>query len=259
MDNNLTLSTIQANLVWENPLENSTKFAKIVERLPQTDLLVLPELFTTGFTMNVESNAEEVDGPTSRWMVEMAKKYSIAICGSLIIREKANYYNRLYFAAPEGLLGQYDKPHLFRMGDEHRNYTKGQDRVVINYKGWRILPQFCYDLRFPVWSCNRSDYDLIINVANWPASRKHVWTTLLAARAIENQCFVLGVNRVGKDGTGLNHSGNTMLLDYKGQIIDVIPDNEEGYFTQTINLQDQNRFKENFPVYLDADNFILIT
>lgn len=259
MSKTLTISLIQSDLAWENPRVNLSNFEKIINGLPQTDLVVLPELFTTGFTMNVEANAEEINGLGSKWMLKMAKKHSIAICGSIIIKEESNYYNRLYFVTPEGVIGQYDKPHLFRMGDEHRNYTKGRDRVVINYKGWRILPQICYDVRFPVWSRNRNDYDLIINVANWPASRKHVWITLLMARAIENQCYVVGLNRVGTDGTGLDHCGNSMLVDYKGRIIESIDYGVENHFTQTIDLKEQNRFKETFPTHLDADDFTLNT
>ncbi len=253
----ITISLIQADLRWEDPKANLRRFKKILDELPPTDLVILPELFTTGFTMNVESNAEDVDGPGVYWMKEMASKYSTAVCGSLIIVEESNYYNRLLFVTPEGIIGQYDKRHLFRMGDEHRNFTTGRERVVIGYKGWRILPQICYDIRFPVWSRNNNDYDLLINVANWPASRKNVWNTLLAARAIENQCYVVGLNRVGVDGTGLDHCGNSMLIDYKGRTIESIGCDTEGHFTRKINLLDQLEFKERFPAHLDADNFTL--
>ena len=252
----ITLSLIQAVLEWENPLKNRRNFEEIFKELPKTDLLILPELFTTGFTMNVTDNYETMNGPSVSWMSEMAAKYNAALCGSLIIKDGEGYFNRLLFVSPEGLLGQYDKRHLFRMGDEHKNYTTGKDRVVIYYNGWRILPQICYDVRFPVWSRNRGDYDLMINVANWPASRQHVWTTLLAARAIENQCYVVGLNRVGVDGTGLDHCGNTMLVDYNGRTIKSIGYGEEGHFTETIDLREQNEFKEIFPAYLDADEFI---
>lgn len=255
MPNKLTISLIQVDLLWEDPQSNRDKFESIIKKLPPTDLVVLPELFTTGFTMNVTENYEALNGHSVSWMSEVAAKYNAALCGSLIIKDGEGYFNRLLFVAPDGLIGQYDKRHLFRMGDEHKNYTTGKERVVVEYKGWRILPQICYDLRFPVWSRNRGDYDLMINVANWPASRQHVWTTLLAARAIENQCFVAGLNRVGVDGTGLDHCGNTMLVDYKGRIIKSIGYGEAGHFTETIDLKEQNDFKERFPAYLDADGF----
>jgi predicted amidohydrolase len=255
MSEKLTVSLIQSDLHWEKPETNKSRFESIINKLPSTDIIILPELFTTGFTMNVSETFELMDGPSVIWMRDMASRTSAAICGSIVIKEGKDYFNRLFFISPEGLLGSYDKRHLFRMGDEHRNYTTGKKRIVINYKGWRILPQICYDLRFPVWSRNRGDYDLMINVANWPASRQHVWTTLLAARAIENQCYVVGLNRVGIDGTGLDHCGNTMLVDYKGRTIKSIPYGEEGHFTETIDLKEQNNFKERFPAYLDADEF----
>jgi len=255
MAEKLTISLIQSDLYWEDPKSNRKKFESIINKLPETDIILLPELFTTGFTMDVKNNSEGIEGPSVVWMHDMAKKNAAAMCGSLIIEDGGNYYNRLFFISPDGLLGTYDKRHLFRMGDEHMNYTTGRQRVIIDYKGWRVLPQICYDLRFPVWSRNRGDYDLYINVANWPASRQHIWTTLLAARAIENQCYVVGLNRVGIDGTGLDHCGNTMLADYKGRTIKSIPYGEEGHFTETIDLKEQNAFKERFPAYLDADEF----
>jgi len=208
--------------------------------------------------MNSPGFAEIKDGPSVSWMKEMSGKYSAAICGSLIVKEGLNYYNRFLFIRDEEIIGQYDKRHLFRMGAENENYTRGESRVVIEYNGWRILPQICYDLRFPVWFRNRNDYDLIINVANWPAVRKQVWETLLSARAIENQCYVVGLNRVGPAGDGLEHTGNSMLLDFKGDVIESIPDNLEGVITRTIDLGEQNLFKEKFPAYLDADDFEIL-
>jgi len=257
MPSNLNVSLIQSDLAWESPVHNIDNFERYIRALTSTDLIVLPELFSTGFTMNAKKYAETIDGKTVAWMMKMAREHNTAICGSLIIQEGTKYYNRFIFISPDGLLGQYNKRHLFRMGAENESYTSGNKRIVIAYKGWRILPQICYDLRFPVWSRNQNDYDLMINVANWPAVRKQVWKTLLSARAIENQCYTIGLNRVGENNTGLEHSGNSMIIDFKGAIIESLADNIEDVITQELNLNKLNNFKKKFPTYMDADDFTI--
>ena len=255
----LRISCIQKSLIWENKSVNLAAFQDIIKTLNSPDIVVLPELFSTGFTMNVKEYFEDMNDTSVLWMKKMAVKFNTAICGSLIIKEGSDFYNRFLFISPDGIEGQYDKRHLFRMGEENMHYTAGEKRVVISYRGWRILPQICYDLRFPVWFRNANDYDLLLNVANWPAVRKDVWKILLPARAIENQCYAIGLNRVGENNTGLDHSGNSMMIDYKGVIIDSIDENAEGVITQELNLEDLNSFKEKFPAYLDADNYNIIT
>ena len=265
MPSNLNVSLIQSDLVWEKPVHNIDNFERLIRALtshdfnilPSTDLIVLPELFSTGFTMNAKKHAETMDGKTVLWMMKTAREYNTAICGSLIIQEGTKYFNRFLFISPDGILGQYDKRHLFRMGAENESYTSGNKRIIIEYKGWRILPQICYDLRFPVWSRNQNDYDLMINVANWPAVRKQVWKTLLCARAIENQCYTIGLNRVGESNTGLQHSGNSMIIDFKGDIMESLDDNIENVITQELNLNKLTKFKKKFPAFLDADDFTL--
>ncbi len=253
----LTITILQADLHWHNAAANRQAFADAIEALTEaTDLIVLPEMFSTGFTMNAPENAERMDGPTVAWLREQAAQTGSAICGSLIIEAAGNYFNRFLFALPDGALHAYDKRHLFRLADEHEHYAAGKDRLVFTYRGVRICPQVCYDLRFPVWSRNRGDYDLLIYVANWPDRRHHAWATLIRARAIENQCFVAAVNRTGTDGNALPYKGGSAIIDYLGEdLVDLGGRIAAG--TATIDLRAMQAFRNRFPFHRDADAFTL--
>ncbi|MFT7131254.1 MAG: omega-amidase [Gammaproteobacteria bacterium] len=252
----LNLTQIQSSLYWQDPQANRDHFEKILdENTVSTDLVVLPEMFTTGFTMSPESLAEAANGPSVSWLREQAIRRNIAICGSVVIEEQGHYYNRFVWTNPDGGQVFYDKRHLFRMANEHEHYAAGTDRVVVSYRGWRILLQVCYDLRFPVFSRNRNDYDLAIYVANWPAVRRHPWRILLQARAIENLCYVSGVNRVGADGNGVKHSGDSMLVDFKGETVIDRPAYEPYCETQALSWQKLQDFRRKFPAWRDADKF----
>lgn len=255
---NLRISLVQTPLDWQQPSANRERLMSLLAPLEgQTDLIVLPEMFTTGFTMSPDEVAEPLSGPTLVWMQQQARSLGAAICGSVVIEDQG-YRNRLLFVTPEGEVHHYDKRHLFRMANEHEHYAAGERRSIIEYKGWRILPQVCYDLRFPVWCRNRDDYDLLLCVANWPAPRRHPWRALLLARAIENQCYVAGVNRVGVDGKGLEYSGDSLLVDFKGQALLDGPAGEPFIKTGLLNGEDLQQFRRNFPAWQDADDFTLI-
>ncbi|MEM7512771.1 MAG: amidohydrolase [Bacteroidota bacterium] len=261
--NSLTVSALQLDLAWENPTENRKKIERmLLNGAPPSDIIVLPEMFTNGFTMASSSAYEEMGGDTHQWLEEMARQYNCLFLGSLIIKENDQYYNRLLAVSEDGLLAQYDKRHLFRMANEDENYTGGTEWVTFEYRGWKICPQICYDLRFPVWSRNKEDaqkqmsYDLLIYVANWPAKRVHHWDTLLKARAIENQAFVVGVNRVGTDGIDIPYVGHTAILSYVGDAL-AYSENEENLLTATLRPEGIRKYRKSFPVWKDADNFSL--
>jgi len=253
---NLKITLVQTSLHWQQPDANRASIeAQLDDVSGKTDLILLPEMFTTGFTMAPEGLAEEERGETLAWMQHQSRKTGAAICGSLIVNSPAGYRNRLYWVTPEGECEHYDKVHLFRMANEHEHYAAGERRLIIAYRGWRIMPQICYDLRFPVWSRNRNDYDLLLYVANWPAARRHAWRTLLQARAIENQCYVAGVNRVGSDGKGIEYTGDSLLVDFQGELM---VDRAAGeVFTETGELKSAALadFREAFPAWMDADAF----
>ncbi len=254
--NIIETSIIQCDLAWESVDENISRFDSIIKTIKEDPhIVILPEMFTTGFTMNPRPFAEPSNGKTTQWLLRNAKEYGFAICGSIIIVESDKYYNRFLFATPAGELFEYNKRHLFSIGKEHIEYTSGSDRVVIDYLGWRILPQICYDLRFPVWSRNRNDYDLMINVANFPGSRREVWNTLLKARAIENQCYVAAANRVGIDGMNISYTGDSQLVNARGQVVAQQEQNEEGIISTSFNLKELIDFRIKFPVLPDADEF----
>jgi len=202
--------------------------------------------------------AENMDGNTVSWMKSQADLTGAVLGGSVIIEEQGNYMNRFLWVSPGGEIASYDKKHLFRMGEEDRHFTSGNAIKVVEVKGWRIRLNICYDLRFPVWSRNTGDYDLLINIANWPERRKMVWKTLLQARALENQCYVIGLNRIGKDGNGISYSGDSMAIDFKGNPIKILPAHEEAGSLIDLDLDGLLRFRDKFPVYLDADPFRLI-
>lgn len=272
----LSVTIIQSDLHWQNIDKNLAMFSqKIDEVTAATDVILLPEMFTTGFSMESEKLAETMDGKGVNWMRQTANTTNAAIVGSLIIKENNHYYNRLIWANPTGEIYHYDKRHLFRMADEHQHFTAGNQRLIIEYKDWKICPLICYDLRFPVWSRNVSlkvdnnnchtefvkehnskpAYDCAIYLANWPAARKAPWSKLLEARAIENQCYVIGVNRVGQDGKEISYSGNTAVVNPKGEVISNFEENNNQTLTYQLDLEELNSFREKFPVGMDADQF----
>ncbi|UTW12465.1 amidohydrolase [Marinobacterium rhizophilum] len=254
----LRISLVQSALHWQDPPANRRMFEQQLACLTgTTDLIVLPEMFTTGFTMAPEGLAEPQEGPTLDWMCRQARQLGAALCGSLVTRTAAGFVNRLLFVTPEGAVHHYDKRHLFRMAGEHQHYEAGTCRALIDYRGWRILPTVCYDLRFPVFLRNRSDYDLLLCVANWPAARRHPWRVLLQARAIENLCYVAGVNRVGQDGKGYDYSGDSMLVDFKGQALLDRPAGTPFVGTTTLSAAALGSFRNAFPAGQDADDFEL--
>ena len=216
----MKVTLVQSNLIWENKEANIEVFDQQIQSIDgSTDLIILPEMFTTGFSMKPKMWAEKHLGKTFQKMQSWAKQKQSAILASLIVKEKDKYLNRAYFIFPDGHYQFYDKRHLFRMAKEDEHYKAGKERIIIEYKGWRIFPLICYDLRFPIWSRNNLNYDLLIYIANWPERRSTPWKTLLKARAIENLSYVAGVNRIGKDGNGIEHSGDSALIDFKGDEI----------------------------------------
>lgn len=220
MVTNLKTALLQADLVWEDIEANTKKFEETIASLSgDVDLIVLPEMFTTGFSMNAKELAEPFKGASFQWMQKMASKKNAAVTGSVITSEKGHFYNRLYFVFPDGSFEKYDKKHTFTLAQENETYASGNERLVVNYKGWKICPLICYDLRFPVWARNTEDYDILLYVANWPAPRVHAWDILLQARAIENMSYCIGVNRVGKDGKNLDYVGHSAVYDSLGKRI----------------------------------------
>jgi predicted amidohydrolase len=256
---NLKITVFQAYLFWENIDKNlqniSLRLAGGVRE--KTDLIVLPEMFNTGFTMRAEALAEEMGGKTMQWLSKTAADYDCIVTGSLIIKDKGKYYNRLIWMHPDGRYEFYDKHHLFGMGDEDKNYTAGKGQLTVELKGWKIRLAVCYDLRFPVWLRNRNgEYDLLLLVASWPDKRSAHWRTLIHARAIENQSYVVGVNRVGHDGNQVYHSGHSMCIDPYGNTIYYKPEDEDLY-TFSINYTELEKIRRQFPFLKDADDFSL--
>lgn len=253
----LTVTLIQTALYWENPTANRAMLEEKIHQIDNpTDLIVLPEMFTTGFTMNAPAVAEPMNLTTFKWMKQMAAHTQAVVTGSYVVHEAGQYYNRLIWMQPDGTFDYYDKRHLFRMAQEHEHYGAGQRRIVKEWKGFRICPLICYDLRFPVWSRNypTNSYDVLLYVANWPAVRSVPWQTLLRARAIENLSYVLGVNVVGNDPKGNHYSGDSAVIDFGGQAL-AAQAGHEAVITQTLDLEALRAFRERFPAYLDADQF----
>ena len=256
----LSITLVQADIVWEDKSENLENYQRLLKGLSgMTDLVVLPEMFSTGFSMNCTDLAETNDGETIMSVKTWSAVFGFAIAGSFMAKDGlGNIYNRGFFVTPEGLTYFYDKRHLFRMGNEHNIFVPGKKQLIVSYKGWNINLIICYDLRFPVWSRNVDNaYDLLICSANWPEVRNSVWEILLKARAIENQSYVCGVNRVGEDGNGLKHSGNSMLINPKGEVLPGFPLTGQTAKTYTIDKQVLDDFRRKFPVWQDADRFIL--
>ena len=222
----MKITLIQTDLLWNDPAGTRARFEQKIAEAGSADLIVLPEMFSTGFCTQPRLAAEPLGGETLPWMKRIAQKTDCALAGSVAVEENGNYFNRFYFVKPDGSVSQYDKRHLFTYGGEHKEFTAGDKRVIVEYKGWRILLQICYDLRFPVWSRNRNDYDLALYTANWPTPRVDAWSALLRARAIENLCYVAGINRTGTD-PNCSYCGKSALLDFKGQTLaDVEPGKE---------------------------------
>ncbi len=264
----LTISTIQTNLHWENKAANLDMLEEKIKSLRQkTEIVILPEMFSTGFSMNPAALAEPMDGTTIEWMRNMSYENRIILTGSAIIEENSHYYNRLIWMMPNGEMGYYDKRHLFAYSKEDQFYHPGKKRLICSVKGWKLNMQVCYDLRFPVWArqANRftgeksefiPEYDVLIYVANWPERRSHAWKTLLCARAIENQCYVVGVNRVGKDGNDIYYSGNSLVIDPLGEVLYHMVD-EEDVFTITLERERLDEVRGRFPFLKDADQFTI--
>lgn len=251
---------IQTKLHWQQPALNRQMLSeKITPLHGKTDLIVLPEMFSTGFSMQTEELAEDMNGPTFRWMQEQAALSGAAVTGSFICREGAHFHNRLIWMQPDGQYFLYDKKHLFSLAGEHRHYEPGVERLILEWKGWRICPLVCYDLRFPVWSRNLKNdpYDLIIYVANWPQTRSLHWRSLLVARAIENQAFTLGVNIVGTDGKGLAYNGDSGIIDFSGRQICQISGGE-GILTTELSMDEMRAYRLQLPFLDDADLFQLV-
>lgn len=252
----LTVTPIQCELAWEQPADNRRHIGEIIAALDDAgDLIVLPEMFTTGFSMNAVANAEEPGGPTHDWLQDIARERDCAVCGSIAVREGDAVYNRMLFATPEQLI-KYDKRHLFRMAGEHKRYAGGNERVIVHWRDWRINLQVCYDLRFPVFSRNRQDYDMLVYVANWPAVRRLHWRQLLIARAIENQACVVGVNRIGSDAKGWNYAGDSLVISAEGVLLHDAR-NENGATRVSLDGAALLDYREAFPCALDADGFQL--
>ena len=276
MNSSLYISLLQTDLFWENSTENKNHVEEVLfnffqkEENKKTDIIVLPEMFTTGFTMNINLAEKIKQSSTLAWLKEQAKKYDIAITGSIIIEESKKFYNRLFFVEPNGDYQTYDKRHLFRMAGEDEVFTEGDELMILEYKGWSICPQICYDLRFPVFSRNplvvdeegkaMAGYDILIYVANFPAVRALAWNSLLPARAIENSCYAVGVNRTGKDGKGIKYDGDSAIYTPRGEKL--ISQNETFKRTEilsySLSATDLQQYRKKFQVYLDDDDFELI-
>jgi predicted amidohydrolase len=253
---NLSVTLVQSNLHWENIRANLEMFSEKIAQVGETYLIVLPETFTTGFSMNPKFT-EEMNGSAVRWMAQTAAQKNCVVCGSLMIKEEGKFYNRFIWMKPDGSLNTYDKRHLFCISDEPKFFTAGTERLVVELNGWKICPMICYDLRFPVWARNlQAEYDVLLYVANWPERRRAAWTTLLPARAIENQAYTIGVNRVGEDGKGVTHTGDTMVIDALGNRL-YWKENEEDVVTVELNYGELQKLREQLPFLNDADEFVL--
>ncbi|HET6992779.1 MAG TPA: amidohydrolase [Bacteroidia bacterium] len=261
----ITVAAVQSPLFWEDKEANLHMFGEKIRAISTPlDLLALPEMFTTGFSMQPEKLAEKTDGPTLAWMQKQASNLNSVVTGSIIAEENGNYYNRLLWVRPDGTYVHYDKRHLFRFGNEEKHYTPGTQKLIVDLHGWKVCPLVCYDLRFPVWSRNRwkkngteliADYDLLVYVANWPERRGKVWKTLLMARAMENNSFVLGVNRIGNDIDNILHAGESAIIDFKGEYLKSAIISREEIISTKLSYQLLKEFRTSFPAGLDADNF----
>ena len=256
----LIIAAVQYDIQWLDKKTNFSTLEKMLHEFFQqnnkVDLMLLPETFSTGFCIE-DKNIQEPEngGEDVLWLKRMAKKYNCVVAGTVFVKQGDKKVNRFYWVSANGLVEYYDKWHLFRLGKEGDFVAQGTERKIFELKGIKILPQVCYDLRFPVWSRNKQDYDLMVNVANWPDARRAIWDTLLKARAIENQAYVIGVNRVGIDGNGTAHSGGTCVVDFVGENIISAEDNQQQIISAELDFSTLNKFKKDFPAFLDADKF----
>ncbi|WP_103069256.1 amidohydrolase [Aquimarina sediminis] len=260
MKETLDIVLLQSHLAWENPVQNRAAFTQKINAISQkVDLIVLPEMFTTGFTMNALEVAEKMEGDSLQWLTKMAKKSNCAIVGSIIIEENDKYYNRLIFMFPNGTYKTYDKHQLFTLAKEQEVFTAGQKDVIIEYKGWKIKPLICYDLRFPVWARNTSGYDVLLYVASWPKLRINAWDVLLKARAIENMCYCIGVNRIGLDGKGYEYNGHSAVYDVLGNsVLEENPIEKETILHATLSFSHIKNTRSKLSFLEDRDNFKLV-
>lgn len=252
----LNVCGIQTNLSWEAADVNRAQFDEIIEQIPNyIDVIVLPEMFTTGFSMNPDGLAETMDGPTVSWMKNWAAKMDAALCGSIIIEENENYFNRLLFVHPCGKIEHYDKRHLFSFAGEHKKYKGGHQQKIVTFRDWRICLNVCYDLRFPIWARNKNElYDVVLYVANWPEVRIEAWSTLLRARAMENQAYAIGINRIGRDGNDNHYNGQSAIIDMGGNYL-CQGHEEDALLIQTLSLEKLSKFRQRFSFLADADKF----
>jgi omega-amidase len=256
--NDLRVTLVQPDIIWKSAGENLVKYTAMLEGLSgKTDLVLLPEMFPTGFDTEPKTIAETMDGDSVRWMKRTAETLKCSVAGSLVIRENRWFFNRLVFIDQYENLTWYDKRHLFRMAGEELKFSAGRDRQIVPLKGWRVCFQICYDLRFPVWSRNQDDYDVLVYSSNWPAARSDVWNTLLKARAIENQSYAIGINRVGTDGNGIAYIGESLIINPKGAVTGEFKTSKEEVKTFTLSWNELNEFREKFPAWRDRDEFIV--
>ncbi len=254
---NLKVSLLQTATHWHDPAGNREMFTRLLEGLPaDSRLVVLPEMFSTGFTMASQAVAEPMNGPTLQWLTEQAARRDKFICGSVVIEDQGQFFNRFVCAFPDGTISTYDKRHRFRMAGEHEYYSAGGAKIVLQVDGWRVCPMVCYDLRFPVWFRNNNDYDLLVCVANWPHPRRAAWNTLLRARAIENQAYVAAVNIIGTDGNGVNYSGGSAVYAPDGEVLAEVFDTPQ-VVNCNLDYAQLQTLRETFPVWQDADDFQL--
>ncbi|MBN2633218.1 MAG: amidohydrolase [Bacteroidales bacterium] len=253
----MNITIIQPDIKWEDKAFNLSKYEKLISTAGNSDIVILPEMFTTGFTPRSEEMSEAPRSWTFDWMIHAAEKYDTAVCGSYIVKTGKQVINRCLFVSPGKKTWHYDKRHLFKLNNVENNFTRGNRRVIIKFRGFRICPNICYDLRFPVWSRNRNDYDLLINCANWPEARRDVWITLLKARAIENMCYVAGANRIGTDGMNVKYSGESLIVSPRGSALASAGKNREESISASLNLAELKSLRKKFPVHLDADDFTI--
>jgi len=259
----LHITLIQSDIFWEDPVKNIEQFGTMIDAISTpTDLIVLPEMFNTGFSINPHRCAETANGPAIGFMREKSAGGDLMIMGSIMVEERASCFNRLICMRPDGFSDHYDKRHLFRLSEEYKTMKGGRAKTIVNWRGWKILPLVCYDLRFPVWSRNTWEngsfaYDVLLYVANWPKSRSSIWKSLLIARAIENQCYVIGVNRIGKDGYGTPYSGNSMIINPDGTILVSVDEEKPAVLQSKLSMEKLRGFRESYPFGPDWDHFTI--
>jgi omega-amidase len=259
MQRYLKITILQSDIIWQDNNQNLHQFSEKIKKIEsETDIIILPEMFTTGFSMEPQKNAEKMNGKTIQWMQNISKQKNCAIAGSVIIQEEDKYYNRFLFVHPSGKINQYNKRHLFTLAGEDKIYTSGSEKVIIDFKGWKICPLICYDLRFPVWARNIENYDILLYVANWPKPRISAWDALLKARSIENMCYTIGVNRVGEDANKLEYNGHSAIYNCLGEQIGMTEENKEITLSVTLDKDHISETRNRLPFLNDKDSFKII-